>query len=59
MLEPSKITQHDDNIARVRAFLSGEASRVFADLEATMRERAHDLDFEEAQKIKETITALR
>ena len=59
MLEPSKITQHDDNIARVRAFLSGDANTVFSDLEATMRERAHDLDFEEAQKIKETITALR
>ncbi len=59
MLEPSKIAQHHDNIGRVRAFLSGESSTVFADLEVTMRERAHDLDFEEAQKIKETITALR
>ncbi len=59
MLHSSKIGEHSTNITRVQGFLSGEASTVFSDLEANMRNKAQDLDFEEAQKIKETITALR
>jgi excinuclease UvrABC nuclease subunit len=53
------MAEHDENIARTRAFLSGESSTVFADLERDMRERAQSQEFEEAQKIKETIVALR
>ncbi|MBC7498587.1 excinuclease ABC subunit C [Candidatus Gracilibacteria bacterium] len=59
MLHSSKIDEHSSNIARVQAFLSGESSTVFADLEANMRSRAENQEFEEAQSIKETITALR
>ena len=59
MLHSSKIDEHSSNIARVQAFLSGESSTVFADLERDMRSRAEHQEFEEAQRIKETITALR
>jgi excinuclease ABC subunit C len=59
MLHESKIDEHRDNIARVGAFLSGESSTVFSDLEDTMRQYASDHEFEKAQEVKETIIALR
>jgi excinuclease ABC subunit C len=59
MLHESKIDEHGDNIARVRAFLSGETGTIFSDLEEDMRRYAGEREFEKAQEIKETITALR
>ncbi|MBC7503551.1 excinuclease ABC subunit UvrC [Candidatus Gracilibacteria bacterium] len=59
MLEKSKLEQHSQNIENVRGFLSGDAVAVFDKLEYEMREKAKVFDFEEAQKIKETLIALR
>ena len=59
MLQSSKIDEHSDNIARAQSFLSGESSTVFSDLEDDMKRHASEHEFEEAQKIKETIVALR
>ncbi len=59
MLEKSNIETHAHNIDLVKAFLSGEAGSVFMNLESEMRARAGNQEFEEAQKIKETILALR
>ena len=59
LLEPSKMKEHSDHIDDVRAFLKGEALSLFSKLEAEMKEHAKHLEFEEAQKIKQTIDALR
>jgi excinuclease ABC subunit C len=59
MLHSAKIDEHSDNIARVQQFLSGESGTIFSDLERDMRSRADAQEFEKAQEIKETITALR
>ncbi len=59
LLEPSKLAEHSNHIDDVRAFLKGEALSLFSKLEAEMKEHAKHLEFEEAQKIKQTIDALR
>ena len=59
LLHSQKIALHNDNIDRVKGFLSGESGTIFSDLENEMRQKASEYQFEEAQKIKETITALK
>jgi excinuclease ABC subunit C len=59
MLHDSKIAEHAENINRVQSFLSWESGTIFTDLEREMRERATNHEFEKAQEIKDTITALR
>lgn len=59
LLEKSGIDNHHENIDRVRAFLSGDAMTLLADLEMDMKEKAREFKFEEAQKLKETIESLR
>ncbi len=59
LLDGEKIAKHNSNIDNVRLFLSWESSGLFDQLESQMREKAAQFDFEEAQKIKEMITALR
>jgi excinuclease ABC subunit C len=59
MLHEAKLDEHAANIAHVEQFLSGDSSSVFADLESEMRLRAQNQEFEKAQGIRDTITALR
>ena len=59
MLHSNKIDEHHDNIDQVKLFLSGESGSVFTMLDTEMRERANNQEFEKAQEIKDTITALR
>lgn len=59
LLEREKIEKHSLNIDNARLFLSWENSGLFDQLEIQMRERATQFEFEEAQKIKEMIGALR
>ncbi len=47
--------EHNEQIARIRAIIRGDVSSVTAHLEALMKKYAHDLNFEEAQKIKEKL----
>lgn len=47
--------EHNEQIARIRAIIRGDVSSVTAHLEALMKKFAHDLNFEEAQKIKEKL----
>ena len=59
MLHEAKLDEHASNIARVEQFLSGESNSIFADLDADMRLRAQSQEYEKAQEIRDTITALR
>jgi excinuclease ABC subunit C len=59
LLESSKIDAHNENIQKVQTFLSGESNSVFDALENEMRDHAREFRFEEAQKVKSTIEALR
>lgn len=59
ILHEAKLDEHASNIARVEQFLSGESSTVFADLESEMKLRAQNQEFEKAQEIRDTITALK
>ena len=58
MLDEAKIAKYTQNMNQAKAFLSGESSSVFADLENEMREKAKNQEFEKAQEIKMTIEAL-
>lgn len=58
-LDPTKIQLHQENIERTRQFLSWQSSTIFSDLENQMQQKARHHEFEEAQKIKETLIALR
>lgn len=59
LLESSKILAHNENLAQARRFLQGEAEDIYAELAAEMQKKAHNLEFEDAQKIKETLEALK
>ncbi len=59
LLEREKIEEHNSNIDNVRLFLSWENLGLFDRLETQMKEKAAQFEFEEAQKIKEMIGALR
>ncbi len=47
--------EHNEQITRIRAIIRGDVSLVTGHLEALMKKYAHDLNFEEAQKIKEKL----
>ncbi len=47
--------EHNEQIARIRAIIRGDVSSVTGHLEALMQKYASDLNFEEAQKIKEKL----
>ena len=59
LLASSKIEEHREHIDQVRVFLRGDSEMIYRDLEADMKSKAQNLEFEEAQKIKETIEALK
>ena len=59
MLEQEKIKKHQENIDQVRMFLSGDALGLFDQLDEQMRHYAREFQFEEAQKVKDTIWVLR
>jgi excinuclease ABC subunit C len=59
LLKAENLDQHSDHIAGAQRFLSGESAQVFATLTESMQSKAKNLEFEEAQEIKETIEALR
>jgi len=47
--------EHNEQVARIRAIIRGDVSSVTGHLEALMKKYARDLNFEEAQKIKEKL----
>lgn len=59
VLESGKMKEHDDNIARARNFLRGDSDALYQELEWEMMEKSRNLQFEDAQKIKETLEALK
>jgi excinuclease ABC subunit C len=59
LLKADNLDKHSQNIAQAEKFLSGESSQIFATLNHSMQTHAKNLEFEEAQDIKETIEALR
>ncbi len=59
LLEDEKVGEHTDHINSARQFLSWESLGLFDKLEADMREKAKIFEFEEAQKIKETLESLK
>lgn len=59
LLKKETLDAHAENVARLEKFLLGERSDVIESLETEMRERAKNLEFEEAQKIKERLVAVR
>ncbi len=58
LLERKTVETHGKNIENVRSFLKGGSAGIFDQLNSQMREKARIFEFEEAQKIKETINAL-
>lgn len=59
LLTPESLAKHADNIEQAHTFLSGDTVRVFAELTAEMQRKAKNLEFEDAQEIKETLEALK
>lgn len=59
LLKRETLDAHCENVAKLEKFLLGERSDVIESLETEMRERAKNLEFEEAQKIKERLVAVR
>ena len=59
LLASSNIEEHREHIDQARVFLRGDSEMIYRDLEADMKSKAQNLEFEEAQKIKETIEALK
>ncbi|MDQ1344280.1 MAG: Excinuclease subunit UvrC [Patescibacteria group bacterium] len=59
LLKRETLKEHANNVAKLEKFLQGERSEVIEGLESEMRERAKNLEFEEAQKIKERLAAVR
>jgi excinuclease ABC subunit C len=47
--------EHNEQIARIKAIIRGDVSSVTGHLEALMHKNASELNFEEAQKIKEKL----
>jgi excinuclease ABC subunit C len=59
LLEKPKVDEHNENVNKVKTFLSWWAQSLFSELEISMKEKARNFQFEEAQKIKETIDSLK
>ncbi len=59
LLKSTTLETHEKNISRAHSFLSGDTAEVFAELTAEMQKKAKNLEFEEAQEIKETLEALK
>ncbi|MDD2694250.1 MAG: excinuclease ABC subunit UvrC [Candidatus Gracilibacteria bacterium] len=59
VLESGKMKEHDGNLARARSFLRGDSDELYRELEGEMIEKSRNLQFEDAQKIKETLEALK
>ncbi|MFZ3231933.1 MAG: UvrB/UvrC motif-containing protein [Patescibacteria group bacterium] len=59
LLKKETLDAHSENVAKLEKFLLGERTDVIESLETEMRERAKNLEFEEAQKIKERLVAVR
>lgn len=58
LLWKDQIEAHRAHLDQARRFLKWESKELFSLLEQQMRERAKNLDFEEAQSIKETLASL-
>lgn len=59
LLKENTIETHSTNISRAQSFLSGDTAEVFAELTLEMQKKSKNLEFEEAQEIKETLEALK
>jgi excinuclease ABC subunit C len=59
LLKTANLDQHSENMLQAERFLSGDSASVFATLTESMQTHAKNLEFEEAQDIKETIEDLR
>ncbi len=59
ILEKEKINMHGQNLAQARQFLKWGSSEIIKSLEVNMLEKAKNLDFEDAQRIKEMIESLK
>ena len=58
LLAEDTITKHTTNIEYARQFMKGNSSGLIRMLESEMKEKASKFEFEEAQKLKETLVAL-
>gem|GEM_PF-689437 len=52
LLEPTKIDDYNKNIEALKLFLSGKSSAILENLRNRMQQKAKQLEFEEAQKLK-------
>jgi excinuclease ABC subunit C len=59
LLGSQNTESHASNISQVRSFLSWDTHSIFMDLQEQMYKKAKNFEFEEAQKIKETLEALQ
>lgn len=59
LLTRKTLDEHAENVAKLEKFLKGERSEVIEALEAEMLAKAKNLEFEEAQKIKERLDSVR
>jgi len=59
LLQSTNLETHEKNISRAHSFLSGDTAEVFAELTLDMQKKSKNLEFEEAQEIKETLEALK
>ncbi len=58
LLTKESIETHQNNVENLKRFLRGQMSEVVEDLRTKMMEKAKLLEFEEATKIKDQITAI-
>lgn len=58
LLENSKIRTYKEDFQRLRDFMKWNHSKIIEDLTLKMKEKAKDLKFEEAQKIKDDLIAI-
>jgi excinuclease ABC subunit C len=58
ILEKEKIFLHEENVASLRNFLKWDTREVFEHLESDMKQKAKEMKFEEAAKIREILRAL-
>lgn len=59
LLTRQSLEEHAANVGKLEKFLKGERSEVIEALETEMRAKAKNLEFEEAQKIKERLDSVR
>ncbi len=52
LLEDDKINNYLEKIEHIKLFLKGDNNRILKDFEEKMKQKAKELKFEEAQKIK-------